>query len=54
MSTSLSADISIIFVRRLVFIFIFVLILFVICIGTRDSVKLSTIAEVLIFDLHYY
>ena len=36
MSTSLSADIS-----RLVFMLIFVFILFVICIGTTDSVRLG-------------
>ena len=54
MSTSLSADISIIFVCRLVFIFIFVFILFVICITTAGSVRLSIIANIcLIFDLHY-
>ena len=53
MSTSLSADISIIFACRLVFhIKIFVFILFVICISTTDSVRLSIIANLyLIFDV---
>ena len=55
MSTSLSADISIISVCRLVFIFISVLMLFVICNSTSDSVRLSIIAHLyLIFDLDYY
>ena len=55
MSTSLSADISIIFICRLVFILIFVFILFVICINTTGSVRLSIIANLcLIFDLYYY
>ena len=40
MSTSLSADISIIFICRLVFILIFVFILFVIGISNSDSVRL--------------
>ena len=55
MSTSLSADISIVFVCRLVCILIFVFILFVICIGATDSVRLSVIANLyLISDLYYY
>ena len=55
MSTSLSADISIIFVCRLVFILIFVFILVVICISTTDSVRLRMIANLyVIFDLYYY
>ena len=55
MSTSLSADISIIFVCRLVFMLIFVFILFVICISTTGSVRLSIIANLcLVFDLCYY
>ena len=55
MSTSLSADISIIFVRRLVFILIFAFIICVICISTTDSVRLSIIANLaLIFDLYCY
>ena len=54
MSTSLSADINIIFVCRLVFILIFVLILFAICISTRDSARLSIMADLyLIFDVYY-
>ena len=53
MSTSLSADISIIFVCRLVFILIFVFRFFVTCISTTDSARLSTIANVdLVFDLY--
>ena len=54
MTTNLSADISIIFVCRLVFMLIFVIIiLFVICISTNDSVKLGIIANrYLIFDLY--
>ena len=55
MSTSLGADISIIFVCRLVFMLLFVLILFVKCINIRDSVRLSIIANLyLIFDLYYH
>ena len=55
MSTSLNADISMIFACRLIFILIFVLILFVICISTSDGVGLSIIANLcLIFDLYYY
>ena len=52
-STSLNADISIIFVCRLVFILLFVFILFVICICTTESVRLRIIANLcLIFDLY--
>ena len=55
MSTSLRADISVIFVCCLVSIFILVLIPFVICISTSDSVRLSIIANLcLIFDVYYY
>ena len=55
MSTSLSADISIIFVCRLVFILTFVFIFFVICISTTDNVRLRAIANLcLIFDLYFY
>ena len=55
MSTSPSADISIIFVCRLVFILIFVLILLAVCISTSASVRISIIANLyLIFSLHYY
>ena len=55
MSTSLSADISIIFVCRLVFMLVFVLTLFVICSSTSDSVRLSIIANrYLIVDLYCY
>ena len=55
MSTNLSADVSITFVCRLVFIFIFVLVIPVLCISTSDSVRLSVIANFdLVFDLHYY
>ena len=51
MSTSPSADISITFVCRLVFIFLFVFILFALCIRTTDSVRLTVIANLcLIFD----
>ena len=54
MRTSLSADISIIFVCRLVFILIFVFILCVICTSTSDSVRLSIIANLdLTFNLYY-
>ena len=54
-STSLSADISIIFVCRLVFILIFVLTLCVICIRTSHCVRLSNIANsFLIFDLYCF
>ena len=52
-STSLSADISIIFVCHLVFIIIFVFI--VICISTTDIVRLSIITNLyFIFDLYCY
>ena len=55
MSTSLSADISILFVCRLVFILMLVFILFVTCISTTDSVRLVIIANrYLIVDLYYY
>ena len=55
MSTNLSADISIIFVCRLVFKLIFVLILFVICASTSDNVRLSGVGNLyLIFDLCHY
>ena len=55
MSTSLNADISIIFLCRSVFILIFVFILFAICISTTNSVRLSIITNLcLIFDLYYY
>ena len=54
MSKKLSADISTIFVHRLVFILIFVLTLFVICVSMSDSVRLSIIANLyLVFDLYY-
>ena len=56
MSTSLRADISIIFICRLVFILLFVLTLvFVLCISISDSARLSIIADFyFIFDLYYY
>ena len=50
MSTSLSSDISIIFVCHLVFISIFVLILFVVCISTSGIIANLS----LIFDLCCY
>ena len=54
MRSRLSADISIIFVHRLVFILIFVLGLFAICSSTSDSVRLSFIANLcLVFDLYH-
>ena len=49
MSTGLSADISILFACRLVFILIFVFILFVIYISTTDSVRLSNLVLLRIF-----
>ena len=55
MGTSLSADISIIFVCRLVFILIFVFNLFAICLRTSGSVRLSIVANLcLILELYYY
>ena len=55
MSTSLNADVSMIFVCRLVFIFIFALILLAICISTSECVRLSIIANLyLIRDLCCY
>ena len=55
MSTSRSADISIIFVWHLEVILIFVLTLCVICVSTSDSVRLRIIANLcLVFDLYYY
>ena len=54
MSTSPGADISKAFSCRLVFILTFVLILFVICISTKDSARLSIFANLSSITCLYY